>query len=350
MSKLDKIFNCNEVTRDEIIFLLQLSSLDEIAAIFTHADQIRKKYLGDEIHLRGIIKFSNYCTSNCIYCSLREDNFTLRRYRMSPDEILESAKILCNNGIKTIILQSGEDGFYDTDIISYIIYSIKREHDVALTLSIGERGFEEYKAWKIAGADRYILRYETTDAGLYSHFHDHAKHGDQINHLRYLRRADYQVGIGNVIGLPMQKIENIADDILFYKKHEPDMIAIMPFIPSPITQFSHHSPVSLELILKTIAITRIVLKNVHVFAVTALDHLEKDGREKALLAGANAVMPNFTPSPYAGYSDGNRIKKGNYDDVLKNFKQLKTRIESIGRYISPTRGDSLKKSRESTQA
>ena len=141
----------SDLSRDEIIKLLNLTDDQDIEYLFNAADRVRMENCGNEVHLRGVIEFSNNCKENCLYCGLREDNITLQRYRMTPDEIIETARQISNLGIRTIVLQSGEDGFYDTDLIAYLIYSIKQNSDIAIALSIGERGFDEYKAWKIAG-------------------------------------------------------------------------------------------------------------------------------------------------------------------------------------------------------
>ena len=154
-------------------------------------------------HVRGIIDFSNYCSQNCLYCGLREDNFALPRYRMTPDEIIETAQQITNHGIYTIVLQSGEDSFFDTDLIAYIIYSIKQKSNTAITLSLGERGFDEYRTWKIAGADRYLLKHETANSKLYSIYHLKQKLSDRVAHLKFLKRIGYQIGSGNMIGMPL---------------------------------------------------------------------------------------------------------------------------------------------------
>ncbi len=340
---LGLILNKEELTREEIIFLLSLTGNEEINALFGRADEVRRQFSGDEVHLRGIIDFSNFCEQNCIYCGLREENFSITRYRMTPEEIIETAKIISNEGIYTVVLQSGEDSFYDTDMISYIIYSIKQNTNLAVTLSIGERRFDEYKAWKIAGADRYLLKHETSDEKHYFAYHNRQRLYDRINHLRYLKQIGYQVASGSLIGLPMQSIENIADDILLCKELDVDMAAFGPFIPVPFTPYKSHKQGSVELTLKTIAAARLVLKDVHIPATTALDSIDKEGREKGLKCGANVVMPDFTPHPYREKYIIYPGKRGIAEDPLSAHKMIKRRIEAIGRKISASRGDTLKK-------
>jgi len=341
---LNEILNKGELSKEEIVFLLNLTSEGDLKALYDKADQVRRLYVGDEVHFRGIINFSNFCEQNCIYCGLREDNFSLSRYRMTPEEIIETAKMISNEGVYTIVLQSGEDSFYDADMISYIIYSIKQNTNLAVTLSIGERRFDEYRAWKIAGADRYLLKHETANEKHYHIYHDRQALHERINHLRFLKQIGYQVASGNLIGLPLQAVEDIADDILLCKELNADMAAFGPFIPAPFTPYKNHKPGSPELTLKTIAAARIVIKDIHLPATTALDSLDKEGREKALLCGANVVMPDFTPHPYREKYLIYPGKRGISDDPLVSHKMIQSRIEAIGRKISASRGDSVKSS------
>lgn len=340
--ELDKILQQENFSRDEIIFLLSLNKEEDVKKLFNKADEVRRIYCGDEVHLRGVIEFSNYCDEHCMYCGLREDNFSINRYRMTAEEIIETAKVISNSGIKTIVLQSGEDGYYDTDMIAYIIYSIKQTVDAAVTLSLGDRGFEEYRNWKIAGADRYLLKHETANPKLFSVYHNGEQLEERIGHLRYLRSLGYQVGAGNLVGLPNQTIADIADDILLMNELDVHMAAIGPFIPSPFTPYQNKKHGSVELTLKTMAVTRIVMKEVHIPATTALDSIDKLGREKGLNCGANVVMPNFTPHPYRENYVIYSNKRGINDDPEIVHKNLIHRIELIGRKISISRGDSPK--------
>lgn len=339
---LQQLLHKDELTRDEIIFLLGLSEEKEKESLFKRADEVRKQYCGDEVHLRGIIEISNYCNQNCFYCGLREENYNITRYRMTPEEIIETARLITNFGINTIVLQSGEDHVLDTDLIAYIIYSIKQKTDAAITLSLGERGFDEYRTWKIAGADRYLLKHETANPKLYAAYHLKQKLSDRIAHLRFLKILGYQIGSGNMIGLPMQTIEDIADDILLCKELDLDMAAFGPFIPSPHTPYRLKKPGDVSLTLKTMAVARLVLKNVHIPATTALATLDEEGRIKGLNVGANVVMPDFTPAPYREqyqiYPDRKCVSK----DTTKLHSTLQSQLESIGRRISSSRGDSLK--------
>jgi len=336
---LCEILHKEELTKEEIIFLLNLNDKNDQQKLFDSADEVRSIYCGDEVHLRGIIEFSNYCKQNCLYCGLREDNYRLKRYRMAPEEIIETAHIISNLGIYTIVLQSGEDNYYDTDMISYIIYQIKQNTNAVITLSLGERSFDEYREWKIAGADRYLLKHETANHNLYLVYHKKQKLEDRLSHLRFLKTIGYQIDSGNIIGLPMQSVEDIADDILLCKELDLDMAAFGPFIPSPDTIYKNKSAGDVDLTLRTMAAARIVLKKVHIPTITTLDD---DGRIKGLTAGANVVMPDLTPSPYREQYQIYPNKKCIDDNPLNCKGCLQLQIESIGRKISNSHGDSLK--------
>ncbi len=336
------LYKEEELTHEEIIYLLNLHKTEDLKKLFQRADEIRKLHCGNEVHLRGVIEFSNFCIENCKYCGLRRENIALKRYRMGADEIIETAKNVINQGIKTIVLQSGEDSFYDTDVIAHIIYSIKQITDVAVTLCLGERDFKEYNAWKIAGADRYLLKHETSNP---DHFiYHHSKNGleKRISHLKYLKNIGFQVGSGTIVGLPMQETADLANDILLCKELNVDMAAIGTFVPSPLTLYHNFNHGNVELTIKTIAAARIVLKNVHIPATTTLDTIDKYGREKGLNSGANVVMPNFTPFPYRGDYQIYANKRGIKDDPFHSYKLLQSRIESTGRIVSSSRGDSLR--------
>lgn len=298
MATIDDILSKKELQRDDIIRLLSISDAAEISKLFKKADDIRRRNCGDEVGLRGIIEFSNYCSQDCLYCGNRLSNHEADRYRMEPEEIIQTAKMLSNGGIRTIALHSGEDYSFDTDMIAYIIYSIKKSADVSISLSLGERNFDEYKIWKYAGADKYLLKYETSNPVLYAIYHNKQELSDRLHHLSYLKSIGYNVGSGNIIGLPSQVVEDVADDILLCKEIETDFISFSPFIPTRNTPYQLKRNGSVDMTLKAIAVARIVLKTPAINATAALASLDNIGRERALTAGANMVMPNFTPSPY----------------------------------------------------
>jgi len=331
---LNSLLNKEFLTKEEVVYLLNLEAKDEIGLLLKKADQVRSVRSGNEVSIYGMLDFSNNCVQNCLYCGLREDNITLPRYRMSPDEIIDAVKQITNMGVNSVVLQSGEDTEYDTDLMAYIIYSIKQKCNVSITLSIGERGFDEYRTWKIAGADGYLMKYETSNPKLYSIYHIKQKLNDRLNHLRFLKTIGYKIGTGNIVGLPMQTVEDIADDILLYKELGLDVAASGPFIPSSHTPYRSKLQADLNIILKTIAVTRLVLSEVNIPSTTALATLNEEGRIKGLQAGANVVMIDFTPSIYREKYQVYANRKCLDENPLNCRSCLQVQIESIGRKIS----------------
>ena len=337
---LDQILNKEELNKEEIVFLLSLQKKEELEKLYFQANEVRKEYCGDEVHLRGIIEFSNYCDQECMYCGLRRSNKNLQRYRMTKDEIISTAGRITKAGLKTVVLQSGEDHFYSKSLVTDIIISIKEKYDTAITLSIGERGRDEYEEWKKAGADRYLLKHETANDKLYSAYHQHEMLKSRLAHIRCLKQIGFQTGSGNIIGLPGQTIEDIADDILLCKEMDCDMCSFSPFIPSNNSPLWNIPPANIDLTLKTIAAARIVLKDVHIPATTALSTLIDGGKELGLKVGANVIMPNFTPLPYRENYQIYKNKK-TYDPLVY-LEEIKSMLDRIGRNVGEGKGHSLK--------
>ncbi len=314
-------------SKSEITDILKTDERNE--EIFFLADETRKKYVGDEIHLRGLIEFSNICKCSCKYCGLQATNKNIERYRISVEEVISIAKSASQTGYKTIVLQSGEDGFYTKEIICKIIEEIKKL-DVAITLSIGERSYEELKAFKDSGADRYLIRIETTDKNLYKKLHPNMSFENRIECLKNLKKLGYEVGTGCLVGLPYQTIESLADDILFFKEIDADMVGIGPFIPHPNTCLKDEKQGSFLLALKVMALTRIMLKDINIPATTAMETINPNGRIIALQKGANVVMPNLTTSEYQKKYEiyPNKAK------INKNLNKYSDKMHLIGRTIS----------------
>lgn len=308
------------MNKDEIIEILNNPN-DK--AIYSKANQIRKKYVGDKVHLRALIEFSNICKCNCHYCGLRCQNNEIERYKMSPEEIINQAKYAKNLGYKTIVLQSGENDNYSSDELIKIIKNIK-SLDVALTLSIGEKSFDEYKEFKKAGADRYLLRIETTDKNLYKILHPKASFENRLRCLEDLKKLDYEVGSGSLIGLANQTIESIADDILFFIENDFDMIGIGPFIPHQNTPLKNAPMGDFYLALCAMAIVRINMKDINIPATTAMETIKKQGRLIALQAGANVIMPNLTPNKYQKKYEiyPNKANKNDRKEIEQNLLSI----------------------------
>lgn len=282
---------------EELALLLECDDPEVNAKLFSLADKKRKKYVGNEVHLRGLIEFSNICRKICLYCGLRRDNRKLKRYRMSAEEIVEVGRRIARLGVKTVVLQSGEDPFYDASTIAKIIRQLKKLN-MAVTLSIGERNKEEYALWRETGADRYLLKQETFDRELFAHLHPDDDYDVRLECQKILQELGYQTGSGNMVGLPGQTYESLAWDIKNFQKWDFDMVGIGPFIPHPDTPLGHlpmERKKKFILTLKTLALSRILGKTTLLPATTALGTLIEGGREKALQCGANVLMPNCTP-------------------------------------------------------
>lgn len=324
-----------DFSKKEIIDLLKDDSQNEW--LFSLADKIRKEYVGDEVHLRGLIEFSNICKCTCKYCGLRYENSEVERYRISTPSILSTAKKASAAGYKTIVLQSGEDRFFSQKVMCEIIEEIKKL-DVALTLSIGERSFDDYKAFKESGADRYLIRIETTDKNLYKEMHPNMSFENRVRCLKDLKTLGYEVGTGCLVGLPSQTIESLAGDILFFKEINADMIGIGPFIAHPQTPLKDCANGDLTLSLKVMALTRIMLKNINIPATTAMETLNPDGRLMALQCGANVIMPNVTDLNYCEKYDIYPNKAHLDDDILHSRKIVEDKLKTIGRTVSKDYG------------
>ena len=323
----------NKYTKKEIIEILKSSDKE----LFCSADETRKKHKGNNVHIRGLIEFTNICKQNCFYCGLRCENKNVKRYRLTESEILKSVEEATKEGIKTIVLQGGEDSFFSTKKICTIIEKIK-EYNVAVTLSIGEYSFNDYKSFKEAGADRYLLRIETTDEELYKQLHPKMDFKNRIKCLHNLKELGYETGTGCLVGLPKQTIESLANDILFFKEINADMIGIGPFIPHPQTPLAFSNTNNFDLALRVMATTRLILPDINIPATTAMETLKKDGRIIALKSGANVVMPNFTSHNEKQNYEIYPNKYGINKESKNAMKELREILTSIGRSISTTKG------------
>lgn len=323
------------MTKQEIVAILRDESKNDW--LFKEADRIRHKNVGDEIHLRALIEFSNICKRQCKYCGLRASNKAIERYRLSQEEILSAAKRAVGLGYRTIVLQSGEEDNYYSDKLCDIIRAIKAL-DVALTLSIGEKTFEEYKAYRKAGADRFLLRIETTDKGLYESMHPYASFENRIRCLNDLKTLGYEVGTGCLVGLPNQTLESLADDILFFKELDADMIGVGPLIPHENTPLKGEKPGNFWLALKVMALTRINLPNINIPATTAMETMVPNGRLIALQSGANVVMPNVSTVDCRKKYEIYPNKAGINDNEFEMRKQLEEKFANIGRTIAKNKG------------
>ena len=339
-SLVDQVYKNAELNKEEIKDLLAADPA-ELDYLLQMADQKRKEVCGDEVHLRAIIEFSSYCRQNCYYCGLRKDNEKIERYQLQKEEIIKTAQMAAELGYQTVVLQSGEDE-YPAAEIAEIIKKIKKTTEMAVTLSLGERDFAAYKLWREAGADRYLLKHETADQTLYEKYHPGMSFANRIESLKYLKTIGYQIGSGVIIGLPGQTPDILAEDLLLSQDLELDMIGSGPFIPHQETPLKGSKSGTVEMTLKFTALSRLLLPLAHIPATTALGTIDAEGRQKALKAGANVVMPNVTDSSY-------REKYQIYPEkICVNEEAGDCRqciggiISSLGRQVSQNKGHSLR--------
>lgn len=321
--------------------LLLTSDQNLREALLATARATALKQFGNKIFIRGLIEFTNYCKNDCYYCGIRCSNVRVERYRLTKEQILSCCWTGYQLGFRTFVLQGGEDPFFSDAVMVDIISAIKSTHpDCAITLSIGEKSYESYKAMFDAGADRYLLRHETADAGHYALLHPaRLSLANRLECLKMLHKIGYQVGTGFMVGSPFQTIDNIIEDLLFIKEFKPHMIGIGPFIPHHDTPFHDKKAGTLEQTLRLIAILRLLLPKALIPATTALGTIASDGREQGILAGANVVMPNLSPievrENYSLYDN----KLCTNEESAEGLKQLQERIQKIGYNIVVDRGD-----------
>lgn len=325
-----------------LVPLLEMQDEKDCRLLFEAADRVRRIYSGPEVHLRGIVEFSSYCRRSCYYCGLRKDNVRLPRYRMSEDEILASVRMIHEHGIQTVVLQSGEDPHYTPERLTSIVRRIRDSFDMAITLSAGEFSRAEYKYLREAGADRYLLKIETTNPEIYHSVHPDSSLEERIQCTAWLREAGFQVGSGFMIGLPGQTAGDIARDIWFLKEIDADMAGIGPFIPHPDTPMGNAPRGSVSAALKAVAVSRLVLKDTHLPTTTALESSGRGSRILGLRAGANVIMPNFTPLEYRRRYEIYPEKAGVELEPTEGLRVILNQIRKAGRPVGKGKGHSLK--------
>mgnify|MGYP005837826733 CR=1 FL=1 len=352
------------MNRHELLEWLRQTDEQRLEALWSRADEVRRQSVGDAVHLRGLIEISNYCVRACAYCGLRGPNARVERYRMSADEILECAQLAMRFGYGTAVLQSGEDRGITRDWMSHLIRRIKAETPLAVTLSLGERGDADLEAWRAAGADRYLLRFETSNRELYDHIHPPlpGRHSDRIAILRRLRDLGFEVGSGVMIGLPGQTYGDLADDIGMFTALDLDMIGVGPFLSHPDTPLGRESavptadpaeqvPATELMTYKVVALTRLTCPSANIPSTTALATLNREnGRELGLQRGANIVMPNLTPPQYRCKYEIYPAKACLYETADACHARIRQRILSLGRTIGTGRGDSPRRAADPTIA
>lgn len=340
MNLLEKLEKERMLTKDQWIQLIGSREVYESQAAAL-AKKIREEHFGNQIYVRGLIEFTNYCKNDCYYCGIRRSNRNAERYRLTMEQILECTDTGYELGFRTFVLQGGEDGYYTDERLEEIIKAIKEKHpDCALTLSLGERSRKSYELFYQAGADRYLLRHETADAGHYQRLHpEEMSYEHRMNCLKELKAIGYQVGCGFMVGSPGQTEETLAEDMLFIQEFQPHMVGIGPFVPHHETPFGREPGGTVEDTLYLLSLIRILKPTVLLPATTALGTIDPRGREKGILAGANVVMPNLSPTnvrkKYELYD--NKICTG--DEAAECRSCLSNRMKTIGCELVTHRGD-----------
>jgi biotin synthase len=338
---IDKLEKDNVLSKEEFVELIDLRNPEVNEYLFEKARNIRYKYYDHDIYIRGLIEFTNYCKNDCFYCGIRRSNKNAKRYRLSKSQILECCKTGYELGFRTYVLQGGDDPFYTDDKIIEIIKEIKQNFsDCAVTLSLGEKPYNSYKAYYEAGADRYLLRHETATEEHYNKLHpSELSLSNRKQCLWDLKEIGYDVGTGFMVGSPYQTTENLADDLLFIKELKPQMVGIGPFIPHHDTPFKEFEGDDGNLTLFMIGLLRLMLPSALLPSTTALGTIDPLGREKGIFSGANVVMPNLSPievrDKYLLYD--NKICTG--DEAAECRFCMENRMKRIGYNVVVSRGD-----------
>lgn len=344
---LERIHAAEKPDRADLSRILRIADPVEMATVTGFADAVRRRFVGDGVLLRGIVEFSNVCRNTCRYCGLNRPNTRLKRYRLTRDQILAAVRNICAAGIKTVVLQSGEEDNLDADWLREVIADVRSSFDAAITLCVGERSRQEYRSWKEAGADRYLLKIETSDPGLYRELHPGMSFENRTRCLEDLAALGYQVGSGDLVGLKGQTVDSLAGDLEFFKQGGFDMISVSPFIPHAQTPLAAEPAGDLEMTVKMIALTRILCPAAHIPASTAIGSLHgRDERPRALAAGANVVMPNFTPGDVRRLYDIYPGKAGCDLTPQRSVVAVERMVTAMGRWVDYARGDALRLTRD----
>ena len=341
MDIIERISSGKALSVEEWIQAIDCDDPGYAEELMAAASDTRDRIYGKKVFARGLIEFTSYCRNDCYYCGLRRSNRDALRYRLSYDCIMDTAEAGYRAGFRTFVLQGGEDSYFTDERLIMIVRGIKERYpDAAVTLSVGERSFESYKALKEAGADRYLLRHETADSVHYRKLHpDDMSQENRIRCLHDLKELGYQTGAGMMVGSPGSSSRTLAEDMVFLSYHKPEMVGIGPFIPHSATPFRDEKRGSVGLTLRMVSLVRLALPHAMIPSTTALATASSDGQLKGILHGANVIMPDITPqserSKYMIY-DGKKITG---DEAGENLRQIAEGMESIGYELSMERGD-----------
>lgn len=351
---IDKLYSTNSLQFDELFYLFKnidndigykttYNYLTNRNYLYKLACDTRNKYYGNKVFLRGLIEISNYCKNDCYYCGIRCSNKNIKRYRLSKSEIIKCCEIGYKIGYKTFVLQGGEDLHFNDNKMCNIISDIKNKFpDCAITLSLGEKSYDTYKKYYLSGADRYLLRHETSNQYHYNKLHpSNLSLHFRKSCLNNLKEIGFQIGAGFMIDSPFQSDEDIINDLIYLKNLNPHMVGVGPFIPHKDTIFKNYNAGNLDKSILILALTRLLLPNVLLPATTALASIDSNGRNMGLMAGCNVIMPNLSPSEF-------RDKYSLYDNKLSTgcesfeyHEKLEKNINSLGLSVDYSRGDNI---------
>ena len=340
-ARIDKLAVDRNLNDRDLLALITMNDADADRYLAKRAAEVRDRVYGNRVFIRGLVEFTNYCRNDCNYCGIRRSNRNCSRYRLTLEQILHCCEAGYGLGFRTFVLQGGEDPWFTRERITELVRAIKGNFpDCALTLSVGEKDRETYQEWFDAGADRYLLRHETADAGHYSSLHPkELSLENRMRCLRDLKEIGYQTGCGFMVGSPGQTPELILKDLRFIQEFQPQMVGIGPFIPHKDTMYREEPAGSAALTLRLLAILRLMLPDVLLPATTALGTVLGDGRQQGMLHGCNVVMPNLSPEDvrekYALYD--NKLSFG--AEAAESVQLLKTSMASIGHQVVTDRGD-----------
>lgn len=323
------------LTRKEMLDFLEGRNDSEL---FAHAAAVKNQVFGKDVFIRAVTEFSNYCNKRCQYCGLRAPNREIDRYRMPRETILDAVEAAANNNVGTIVLQSGDDFHYSTEYIGEIIQTIRSRHDIAITLSVGDRKISEYAYWRECGADRCLVKLETTDPELYARYRIGEQFSDRLERVDALREQGYEVGSGVIIGLPGMSVETTLNDIVYLSDLDLDMIAAGPFIPHPQTPLANESIGSIPLSHRVTALLRILNPGVNIPSTSALSALNPESQGEALLRGCNVLMPSLTPEEHRSKYTIYPGKNENHATATASLAAAKDMIRSLGLTPSSSKG------------
>ncbi len=338
---IDKLYETQQLQAKEFRDLIVNRTPELAEYLFQKSREIRTSNYKQDIYIRGLIEFTNYCKNDCYYCGIRKSNLLADRYRLTERQILECCENGYQLGFRTFVLQGGEDGYFTDEKIVHIIQEIKKSYpDCAITLSIGEKSHKSYQAFFDAGAERYLLRHETANEEHYKKLHpENLSLSNRKACLFDLKQIGYQVGCGFMVGSPYQTVDTLVEDLMFIKELQPHMVGIGPFIPHHDTPFAEEKSGTLELTLYMLGLIRLLVPEVLLPSTTALGTIDPLGREQGILAGGNVVMPNLSPtdvrSKYLLYD--NKICTG--DEAAECRFCMQRRMEGIGYQVVVSRGD-----------